>query len=444
MLNCEKVSLFESQKQLLNLSLVDRISSFILSGCKSKHQLKVGVEFEHFVVTEGFQAVSFDGPLGIESLLKNMATRGWQLFWENQVVIGAQKDGAVVSLEPGGQLELSLPPLYDISKIHRRYQDFLKDVLGFLNQNGQQLVCCGYQPKSTVDEIQWVPKKRYDLMSKYLGETGIYAHNMMKSTGALQLSLDFVSETDCVEKYVLANRLAPIISALFDSTFAFEGKISNFHCLRAHIWRNTDAKRCFAVSDAFNSQFSVDDYARYIVNMVPIVQSDAAGNLEGYLDTVGALLGNLDFSDDMLEHVMTMCFPPVRLKRFIELRMCDALPFPYNLSYIAMIKGIFYSVSAMKKSQALLGGIGFEQLQQANLDIISNGLGATYAGRPLNELAESLVAFAEQGLPQTERCYLNPIKSVLNKRVTLGDQIKSGLLAGNIDALAPLIVQLDE
>ena len=199
------------------------ITDIIRSGEKKRDNLKLGVEIEHFVVWEDtLKSVSYYGEDGVESTLKDLQNKGWSRKDEGEYLLSLEKDDLNITLEPGSQLEVSIGAKKTIIEIESSYMRFLDELLPVLNRKGQLLLSLGYHPVTRIEEIKLLPKKRYDLMFNYFKNRGSHAHNMMKGTGAFQVSIDYLSEDDYKRKFRVLNALAPVFYGLFENALFFE------------------------------------------------------------------------------------------------------------------------------------------------------------------------------------------------------------------------------
>ncbi|ADQ15744.1 glutamate-cysteine ligase family protein [Halanaerobium hydrogeniformans] len=394
----------------------------------SKKDHKIGVEFEHFVVHADLSAVSYYEKQGIEDLLKEMSKKNWKAVYEAEHLVALNNNTAAITIEPGGQLEISINPFARIEEIEDIYISFLKDIIPILNSRDQKLLAIGYQPKDSIRDIPLLPKKRYKYMYKYFEDKGQYAHNMMKGTASLQLSIDYVNEKDYIKKMRTAFFLTPIIYYLFDNTPYFEGKIAAQPSMREKIWSSCDSDRSGIINNVFEKEFAYSDYAKYLLNMPPILtQKD--GEL---IFTGDKLLKEVMTTDkkEEIEHFLSMAFPDVRTKKYIEIRSADALPYPYNFSYIAFLKGIFCpkdNVDQLYKHSLQYNQKEFLQFKE---DIINNK-----ENKERDNLIKHLISLAENSLPEEEKIYLTALKKIYNKYGKLKNKTLANIKAGKDDYL---------
>ncbi len=411
---------------------VERIVSYFQAQQKSKDNLKIGGEFEHFVVNEqSLRAVTYEQPHGIRDLLAYLTRFGWEAICEGENIIGLKKGRTTITLEPGAQLELSTPHSSKIKDIEANYLSFAREVIPYLSEHKQLLMALGYQPVSKIADIPFIPKKRYDFMSSYLSKRGKYALNMMKGTASIQITIDYTSEADFVKKYQIVSYLAPLIALLTDNSPFFEGEIFYQNLLRTLIWLNCDRDRCGILPNAFNNNFGYETYARYILDHPPmLVKKD--GEMTYTDDTpFKDIFEPESYTDAELEYALTMYFPDVRVKQFIEIRMADALPYPMNFALVAFIKGLLYDSDNLD--------IVYNKVCECNAnksvfsireEVLTCGFDTYFCDQNIAEIIIDFVELARKGLSDEEKHYLKPIEKLSQKRENPAMLIKTKLKHG--------------
>lgn len=328
---------------------MEKIRSFIKAGEK-KYSNLLGVEFEHFLVDkDSLRSYKYFEKNGQKSISEALERKGWNVdYREDGNILALSRDGNTITFEPGGQVEISVKPLEHIKEIQNIYIDIIKEIEDILLDT-QALIALGYHPLTKISELPLLPKERYTYMYNYLHTKGNMARNMMKGTAATQVSIDYTSEEDFIKKYRVANFLSPFISRIFDCSPIFEGEIYLEKNLRIKIWENTDDSRSKMPSGVLDRNFGYADYAKYIMGTSPIIMFNDEKfkfTKEKTLEEISEVYG---LSDDDLLHAMTMVFPDVRVKNFIEIRMADALPYPFCFAVPSFIKSIFYNKENLKK-----------------------------------------------------------------------------------------------
>lgn len=407
---------------------IDAFVDYFKKAESNKKDHKIGVEFEHFVVHKDLSAVSYYKNQGIEELLKEMVKNKWQPIYEGEHLVALNNNQAAITIEPGGQLEISINPFAKIEAIEKIYLSFLADIIPILDNWEQKLLAIGYQPKDSIEDIPLLPKKRYKYMYKYFADKGQYAHNMMKGTASLQLSIDYVNEKDYIKKMRSAFFLTPLIYYLFDNTPFFESEIADQASMRAKIWNGCDPDRSGIINNIFEKEFAYSDYAKYLLNMPPILAKK-----DGELVFTGnKLLKEVMLSDkkEEIEHFLSMAFPDVRTKKYIEIRAADALPYPYNFAFIALLKGLF----CPKNNVAELYKLSLQYNQKEFLEFKTKIINDK-ENKERERLIKELISMAESSLPQAEKKYLAPLKEIYNKYGKFKNKTLANIKAGQKDYL---------
>lgn len=395
---------------------VEEIVKYIRDGEKKEEDFKIGIEFEHFVIyKDTFKTVSYYGENGVAETLKDLGKNGWNSRYEGEYILELGKDNKTVTLEPGSQLELSLTADISIKNIEKGYLEFLKELLPILDSKNQALIAVGYHPVTKIDEIKLLPKKRYDYMFEYFKKRGSHAHNMMKGTAALQVSMDYKDEEDYKKKFRVTNVLSPILYSLFENAVFFEGEKYEKHNLRAFIWKNCDTNRSGVAEGALDENFGYESYAKYILNRPPII-TIKKGKLE-FTDEklVREVFNPEDYEKEELEHMLTMFFPDVRTKKFIEIRMMDSIPYPLNFAVIALWKGLLYNKENLEKVYEYTKDINIEDIEKTKEEMFDLGLNAHYKDKTILEVGKWLVSLAKDGLNDDEVSYIYPLEGMVSE-----------------------------
>ncbi|GAB6098430.1 glutamate--cysteine ligase [Halanaerocella petrolearia] len=409
------------------IELLDQLEEYFRAGEKDGEE-RIGVEIEHFVVDQNtLQTITYQEEDGIEDLLAQLQDKGWQGEKEDGHLVRLFSDQADITLEPGGQLEIGIYPCGKINCLEEVYQQFLQDVIPVLEEHNYYLLTLGYQVESKIDEIDWNPKKRYKIMSDYFEQKGQYAHNMMKGTAAFQIALDYQNEEDFVNKFRVASALSPIFSVLLDNSPIFEGEIYKDHALRTLIWNNTDQTRTGIVNKAFADEFDYRKYAEYILTREPILIKDGESYKATSTKTNREIFAKKDFNQDKLEHILTMVFPDVRAKQFIEIRMADSLPPELSFALVAFWKGLFYNQSNLEKVVELIVKFSLADILQAKEEIIEQGLKTKVGDYSILEIAKQIVNWSKEGLSENEIEYLKPLENLISNKKTPASNLKERL-----------------
>lgn len=404
---------------------VNEFINYFKANEKDESELKIGVEIEHFVIDKDtLETVSYYGKGGVEETLEELQNKGWKGDYEGRYLLGAEDDNKYITLEPGSQLELSIAPKKDIVSIEREYLDFLHQIIPILDKKNQALIAIGYHPLSKIDDIKIIPKKRYDFMFEYFKTRGVYAHNMMKGTASFQVAIDYSSEEDYIKKFKTANGLSSVLYALFDNGYYFEGKNWQKHCLRSVIWENCDNDRCGIVPGTFDDDYGYRKYAEYILNIPPILMSNGQNSYSTGAKLVKEIFDPENYSIKELEHILTMVFPDVRTKKYIEIRMMDSVPYPLNLSAVALIKGIFYDSDNLNRVYEFIKDINMDNIIESRKSIYENGLKGKLRDKSVLEIGNWLLGLAKQSLDESEVKYIEPLEEMLKSNMNPYEKIR--------------------
>src|SRR5699024_2914914 len=329
-------------------------------------QYKIGAEFEHFVIDlDSYKTISYYGTNGVAETLEDLTKIGYKGTYEDGYNLELKKGKKNITLEPGSQLEMSVDASKYIKELEEEYLEFLSDIIPVLKKKNQGLIATGYHPVTKIDEITLLPKQRYDFMFNYFKTRGSHAHNMMKGTASLQVALDFKSEEDYIKKFRIANVLSPLLFSIFENSYYFEGKESKKHNMRSYIWENCDTDRSGIVEGALEEDFGYKKYAEYILNRPPIFINKDGKEIFTNKKKVKKVFNPEEFTREELEHLLTMFFPDVRTKGYVEIRMMDAVPYPLNFSAIALLKGLLYNDENLEELYDYTKDISIEDINKA-------------------------------------------------------------------------------
>lgn len=410
----------------------DELVAYLEAGSKTMADWRIGTEHEKFPFQTGSNApVPYDGDRGIRALLEGLKDRfGWDKVLERKNVIALRRvdcpKGGVISLEPGGQVELSGAPLVSLHETQEEVRQHLKEVKEVGADLGLGFLGLGFSPKWTLAETPVMPKARYEIMRDYMPKVGKLGLDMMFRTSTTQVNLDFADEADMVSKMRVGLALQPIATALFANSPFTDGKPNGFKTYRAEIWRDVDPARTGLLPFVFESGMGFERYVDYALG-VPMYfvyrngrYIDVAGSsfldfLDGKLER---LPGETPTFDDWADHLTTL-FPDVRLKRFLEMRGADAGSSLDALTALpALWVGLLYEPSALSEAAALVADWSPTERQHLRDSVPRFGLDTPFRGEPILKLARQVVAIAEQGLKrravldrngEDERVHLAPL-----------------------------------
>ncbi len=374
-------------------------------AAKPARAWRVGIEQEKIGVRSDGSPVPYDGPTGIAELLGRLRARGHTPYLEDGHVIALSRDGAQITLEPGGQVEFSGPAVAtgrDAAAALRRHLRDLRECSAGLDI---RFIAGGFRPFGSIDDVPWLPKRRYKVMRAYLQGAGRrLGHEMMKRTATVQANLDFKDEQDAVERMRAAMGITSVVTALFAASPISEGRPNGFKSYRAAVWLEMDDARCGLLPFVFQSQFSFGDYVQWALD-VPMFFVVRDGHYHGGVDmTFRRFLGEgwqgqpATIADWEI-HLSTL-FPEVRLKRYIEVRGADAAPLPVTDGLAALWRGLLDAPEARAAAWGLVEGASMDERERVRREVPRSGLATRLGGRALWEIAVELCRLARAGLQQ--------------------------------------------
>ena len=397
-------TVIENQQQLLD---------YMASGNKPESEWRLGTEHEKFgFSTDDLKPLPYEGPRGIQAILEGLASQDeWTPVKEHgQTIALLNKDGASITLEPGGQLELSGALLDNIHETCNEVNTHLHQVQTVAKPLDIGFLGMGFHPKWPRSDMQWMPKARYVIMREYMEKKGSLGRDMMTRTCTVQVNLDFSSEADMVNKFRTSLALQPIATALFaDSPFT-DGRPNGYLSYRSRVWEDTDPDRTGMLPFVFDDGMGFERYTQYMLD-VPMYFVYRKGD---YLDASG--LSFRDFLEGKLstcpgekptikdwEDHLTTAFPEVRLKRFLEMRGADGGPWARLCALPALWAGLLYHQPSLDAAWDLTRDWSMEERLQLRHDAPKYGLQARVHGRTVQSLALDLLDLARQGLTARNR-----------------------------------------
>ena len=392
----------------------DALVAWLEAGCKPAGPFRIGAEHEKIPFYRANQSpVPYGGDKGIRALLEGMRKRlGWDGIEDGGNLIGLYdpNGGGAISLEPGGQFELSGAPLDDAHATADELDRHLTVARSVAEPLGIGFLALGMSPKWSLAETPIMPKHRYAIMARYMPKVGTRGLDMMFRTATVQVNLDFMSEKDMVAKMRVGLALQPAITALFANSPFTDGKLNGLLSARSEIWRHTDAARTGMLSFVFEPGMGFERYVDYALD-VPLYFLKRGGN---YQDVAGAsfrdlLAGRLKEAPgeratiaDWANHLSTI-FPEARLKRYLEMRGADVGPPERIVALAALMAGLYYNPEALGSAEALIEGWSAEDRQKLRDDAPLLGLAAEVRGRDLRSVALDMLAISRSGLKRRAR-----------------------------------------
>ena len=389
-----------------------QLVQYIAEGCKPPALWRIGTEHEKFTFHhDTLKPLAYAEPGGVRALLSALKDRfGWDPVYEGENLIALAKGQCTITLEPGGQLELSGAPVRTLHETCAEVGQHLYEAKAVGETLGFGLIGLGFHPSAKREEIPWMPKGRYKIMRAYMPKKGRLGLDMMLRTCTVQVNLDFASEADMVEKFRVAMALQPVAVALFANSPFSEGRPNGYLSYRSHVWTDTDPDRCGILPFVFEPGMGFERYADYVLDMpMYFVYRDGA-----YIDASGqsfrdfmagklpALPGERPRMGDWIDH-LTTAFPEVRLKRYLEMRAADGGPWRSLCALPALWVGLLYDSVAQDAAWQLVKDWTIADHEYLRREVPRAALKTPFKGRTMRELALDVLAIATAGLERRAR-----------------------------------------
>lgn len=424
----------------------DALVEYFEHGCKPKEQWWIGTEHEKFCFFEkNFSPVPYEGESGIQTLLTQLQQFGWSPHYEGDNIIGLEqklpnnKNGANISLEPGGQFELSGAMLKTLHQTCDEVGSHLEQVRTIAQTLGIGFLGIGFCPHWSLKDMPRMPKDRYRIIEKYMKQIRSRGQDMMFRTCTVQVNLDFSSETDMVKKLRVALALQPMATAIFANSPFADGKPTGCQSYRSQLWLHTDEQRTGMLDQAFESDFGFAKYAEYALD-VPLYFIHRDGR---YIDVSGksfrdflngklpGLEGERPNEADWGNHLTTI-FPEARLKRFLEMRGADSGPWSQLCALPAFWVGLLYDENALDAAWQMVREWSASDRNQMRQQVPKDGLATPLRGEPLIKWARKFVELSYNGLKarayldsngNDETHFLHPVEEILSSEQTLAQEL---------------------
>ena len=433
----------DSPKARMPIETKAQLIEELASGSKPKAEWKIGTEHEKFpFLTDTLQPVPYHGPRSIKALLDGLKDRyGWAGVYEGENIIALSDPNGLgnVSLEPGGQFELSGAPLDTVHETCEEVHEHLTQVREVGDKLGIGFLGLGASPLWSLKETPVMPKGRYGIMAPYMDKVGTKGRDMMFRTCTVQVNLDFASEADMVKKLRVSLALQPIATALFADSPFLDGKPNGFLSYRSEVWRDTDNQRAGMLPFAFENGFGFEQYVDYALD-VPMyfVMRDgkyinASGeSFRAFLDRrLPQLPGEKPVMKDWADHLTTI-FPEVRLKKYLEMRGADSGPWRRLCALPALWVGLLYHQASLDAAWDMVKDWTAEERQTLRDDVPRLALHAKIRGRSVQDIAKDVLKIARQGLEaralhgckgKTEAAFLDPLDEIAQSGKTAAEHL---------------------
>ena len=401
-----------------------QLADYLAVGAKPRDAFRIGTEHEKF----GFARQDFSPPpyepAGIHAMLEGIGARGWEGIVDQGNLIGLKHAGESVSLEPGGQFELSGAPLASLHDTKAELERHFADIHAVAEPLGLGFAPLGFHPTATRAQMPFMPKSRYVIMRRYMQLVGSLGLDMMLRTCTVQVNLDFASEADMVRKLRVGLLLQPIATALFANSPFTEGKPNGFLSARANVWTDTDPDRTGIPAVFFEDGFGFERYADWLLHSVPMyfvardgkLMDVAGASFSAWMEgKVPALEGLTPTVGDFADHFTTV-FTEVRLKRFLEMRGADAGSPAMMIAQSAFWVGLLYDPPALEAAVKLVGRYQWRELAGIRSEVPRLGLDANLVRGKVRGLAREALRIARDGLVARglgEEIYLDPLDAIV-------------------------------
>ncbi|MDX8403926.1 MAG: glutamate--cysteine ligase [Mariprofundaceae bacterium] len=433
----------------------DQLATLFSSGCKPREDWRIGTEHEKIgFCIDTFKPIPYEGTRSIRSLLEMLPESAGKPIFEDGNIIGLLNGMASITLEPGGQVELSGAPLATIHETCRETGEHLSLLRDATAKLGIGFLGLGFQPKWQRDEIPWMPKERYQVMRDYMPKVGAHGLDMMLRTTTTQANLDFSSEPDMARKMRVACCLQPLVTALCAASPFVDGKPSGYLSSRAACWVDTDPARTGIPECVFADDFGFESYTEWALDapMYFILRDGQYLNCAGlsfrdFLEgKLPILPGERPTMADWELHTGTL-FPEVRLKQFLETRGADAGPQPWICALPALWKGLLYDETALEQAWQMIAEWGHAEVIQLRQEVPRTAFRATFRDTNVHKLCEQMLDISRGGLErinalndhgENESIFLNPMIHAVTHKKTQADMwldAYHGSWKGNIDRI---------
>ncbi len=416
----------------------DQFVEYFESACKPVERWRLGTEYEKVAVQRKTgKAVPFTG--GIEAVLKRMADRfPWTPIEEEGRIVALRGAGSAITLEPGGQLELSGEICDSVHCAKREFDEHVTQILDAADGLDVVFLGLGMQPATPLPRFEWVPKRRYGIMGPYMRKVGTLGHRMMLQTATVQVNIDYGSEADALQKLRTGMGLSAILTGIYANSPISDGAANGYLSYRSHIWTKTDPDRCGLLPFVFGEFAGFQDYVEYALD-VPMYFIVRDGSWIDMTDSTFRRFwkegrnGHRATIDDWNAHLTTL-FPEFRMKQYIEMRSCDSQSPQRTLSVPALAKGIFYDRDCLDAAWDLVKRWTWEERLEAHHQVARDALRTRVRNHSFRDLAMEILEIAATGLSRhpsldangnNESIYLTPLRDLVERGLCPADVILS-------------------
>jgi len=378
---------------------------------------QIGVSFGHFLVNRSdLKAVPFDGEQGIESLLEYMTRNGWEGLYEAEALIGAYKKNVTVTLQPGGQIAVQIAKTSNLKEIDRAYLDFLQCLGSELEARNQLLLSIGYQPVSKAEDIAVVPMAKAKLLTEAFADDPT-ALQTVKAAAKTVVMLDFAHSDDFEKKYRVLHVLAPVFAVLLDNVPTVDGV--DYDGFIAGLTLSDNRKTALAKVENIitGHSFKYAQYANFVANAPAIAMAEGQ-QIVATDQTNEDVYDEQDLSKEQLAGVLQMMQPEIKVtEQGMELHFVDALPYPLNMAYVALIKGLVYNADNLNALLEFIMNLSKENQDALRNSIKKEGMETKFNEGTVREVAKDLYFMSTPQLPEEEQHYTQPLDAIIFKNI---------------------------
>lgn len=398
---------------------IELLIRYFEDGCKSCADRRLGVEVEHFVVNKKNAPVSYEQLLPImQGLMNDQDT----VFEEDGHFLGYYNEDYSITLEPAAQLEVSVMPQRQMERIDSILKKFYAEYGEALAQKDFRLMNLGYHPYRLAEQLPLIPKRRYELMNEYFRHSGSRGYQMMRATASAQVSVDYLNEADFVQKYRLACALVPVFALITDNSPVYEGTRNCLHLARTYVWQEVDRQRCLIPDCCFGQNFGFRAYAEEMYHKPPILVKEQGRAVDTGSRTAAEIYRDKELSEEQIEHLISMFFPDVRLKHYIEIRPADSMPLNLTMAYAQLVQGIFYQKEVVQFLTSYLQVYSRKMIEEAKNSLIRYGYGGSVYGKKAAEVVDIVFQKVVQYLLPAEKERLRPLYELIKQRMTPAEE----------------------
>ncbi|MEE4284667.1 MAG: glutamate--cysteine ligase [Mariniphaga sp.] len=433
-----------------------QLIEYFEQGNKPPEKWGIGTEHEKFMFRKNnFKRLVYGPGRGINTILTEMQKLGWQPVLEAGKTIGLQKNGASITLEPGGQFELSGENFKTVHETFHETRKHFEELNTICSEYGFFSLPMGVDPLTRLNDVPWMPKERYRYMKKHMPTKGELGLEMMTNTASIQVNLDYASETDMVKKIRVAQALQPVATAIFANSPFSGGKANGFLSYRAHIWDHTDPDRCGFLPFIFDKGFGFERWVDYLLD-VPMYFIYRSGyylpaNKLTFREFLKEKNAEKPTMEDWNTHVSTV-FPDVRLKQFIEMRGADAGCVSHIAALSALWVGLLYDDQSLEEAFELIAGWDVETIQELRAQVPKKGLNAVAGKLHAKTISKQMYRMAFEGLTrraeflgiENEGRFLEPVGEITETGFTQAEKLLQEYQGSFRENLPALVYKLQK